>query len=61
VFSSAASAGGAYRPFPSKIWRSTQEWASSTVGFGEPLHEFEVDPSADELAAQPKGMEKAGD
>jgi hypothetical protein len=31
------------------------------VGFGEPLHEFEVDPSADELAAQPKGMEKAGD
>jgi hypothetical protein len=31
------------------------------VGFGEPLHEFEIDASADELAAQPKEMEKTSE
>jgi hypothetical protein len=30
-------------------------------GFGEPLHLFEIDASADELAEQLKEVEKAGE
>jgi hypothetical protein len=61
VFSSAASAGGAYRPFPIEDLVCDPRAGVEYRGFGESLHLFEIDASADELAEQLKEVEKAGE